>query len=98
LNDNSPIDEFCRFTAPPSHHAALEALQRRIKKRPLPEVPNPYTASGLTADNTYLYIKAKLLKSILKCKEDLSFGHFPMNKILKDAAEIRTEKRPFKKF
>jgi hypothetical protein len=91
LEDNSPIDEFCRFTAPPARPAALEALQRRIKKRHLPHATNRYTASGLTADNTYLYIKAKLLKSILKCKENLSFRHFPMNKILEDAAEIRKE-------
>jgi hypothetical protein len=67
----------------------LEVLQRRIKKRLPPHAPNRYTASGLTAGNTYLYIKAKLLKSVLKCKENLSFGHFPMNKILEDAAGIR---------
>jgi hypothetical protein len=34
---------------------------------------------------------------VLKCKENLSFKHFPMNKILEDAAEIGKEKRPFKK-
>jgi hypothetical protein len=93
LDSNSPIDEFCRFTMPSANPAALEALQRRINKRLPAHAPNRYTASGLTADNTYLYIKAKLLKSVLRCKENLSFGHFPMNKILEDAAEIGKEKR-----
>ncbi|MDR3180787.1 MAG: DUF4435 domain-containing protein [Prevotellaceae bacterium] len=88
LNDNSPIDEFCRFIVPSANPAALEALQRRIKKRLHSQLSNRYAASGLTADNAYLYIKAKLLKSILRCKENLSFTHFPMNKILEDAAQI----------
>jgi hypothetical protein len=93
LDDDSPIDEFCRFTVPSANHAALETLQRRIKKRLPAHAPNRYTASGLTSDNTYLYIKAKLLKSALKCKENLSFKHFPMNKILEDAAGIGKEKQ-----
>jgi hypothetical protein len=92
LNDNSPIDEFCRFVAPSANPAALEALQRRIKKRLPSPAPNRYTASGLTANNTYLYIKAKVLKSVLKCRENLSFRHFPMNKILEDAAELSVKK------
>ena len=93
LDNNSPIDEFCRFSTPSANPAALEALQRRIKKRLPSHPPNRYTASGLTADNTYLYIKAKLLKSVLKCKEHLSFEHFPMNKILEDVAKMGKEKK-----
>jgi hypothetical protein len=88
LDDNSPIDEFCRHIVSSANASSLEALQRRIKKRMPPHTSNHYTASGLTSDNTYLYIKAKILKSVLKCKENLSFKHFPMNKILEDAAEL----------
>ena len=93
LNANTPIDEFCRFTAPPAGSRSLEVLQRRLKKRPPPPPQEYYTASGLTAGNTYLYMKAKLLKSVLKCKEDLSFAHFPMRKILDDAAVIKRATR-----
>jgi hypothetical protein len=89
LDDNTPIDEFCRLTVPSAAHTSLEALRRRIEKRLSPQAQNHYAAAGLAADNAYLYIKAKLLKGVLKCKENLSFGHFPMNKVLEDAAVIR---------
>jgi hypothetical protein len=88
VDANSPIDEFCRLTVPPAGSGSLDSLQRRLKKRIQPHPQAYYTASGLTEDNTYLYMKAKLLKSVLRCKEDLAFGHFPMNKVLADAAAI----------
>jgi hypothetical protein len=89
LDNNTPIDEFCRVTLPSAASTSPDALQRRLAKRIPPPRENRYAAAGLTADNVYLYMKAKLLKSTLRCKENLSFRHFPMNKVLEDAAAIR---------
>jgi hypothetical protein len=89
LAENSPIDEFCRFVAPKSPVATtLEKLQQNVWKRYPDEKPNLYTAAGLNADNVYLFMKAKLLKSALKCGEYLTFDHFPMNKIFADIAAL----------
>jgi hypothetical protein len=89
LDNNTPIDEFCRLTVPAATYTSLETLRKRIEKRLSIPPRNRYTAAGLTADNAFLYMKAKLLKNVLKCKENLDFGHFPMNKVLEDAATIR---------
>ncbi|MDR0694967.1 MAG: DUF4435 domain-containing protein [Prevotellaceae bacterium] len=69
--------------------ATLDALQKNIRvKYPSGTVAVSATAAGLTVDNTYLFIPAKTLKHKLQCGDNLSFSHFPMNKIMEDIATL----------
>ncbi|MDR2802591.1 MAG: DUF4435 domain-containing protein [Prevotellaceae bacterium] len=71
------------------HNDNLEVLQKKLQaKYPNAQPIATATAAGLTADNTYLFIKAKSLRGRLQCGDDLSFSHFPMNKIIEDIAVI----------
>ncbi|MDR0729997.1 MAG: DUF4435 domain-containing protein [Prevotellaceae bacterium] len=73
--------------------SSLEALQKNIRKKypdALPLKPTTLIAgnAGLVPDNTYLFIPAKTLKHKLQCGDDLSFAHFPMNKIIDDISRL----------
>jgi hypothetical protein len=72
---------------------ALEALQKNIRaKYPAGTIANTTaTAAGLVPDNTYLFIPAKILKHKLQCGDNLSFAHFPMNKIIDDIKTLFNE-------
>jgi hypothetical protein len=67
-----------------AHDKALDTLQRNLQaKYPDTRTDAPVTAD-LTPDNAYLFINAKMLKRTLQCGEELSFTHFPMNRIQAD--------------
>jgi len=92
LNDGGDsASAFCRKVAPANaKESGLEELQKRIGE--LKEVDalsiNKYLERGLTNDNAYLFVKAKILKNRLQCREELTFDHFPMDKILEDVQLI----------
>ncbi len=83
------INDFCKEILPRSiSDEALRELQKTISETYPSQKPNAYAASGLTADNTYLYIKAKQLKKHMHCDDNLLFTHFPMTKIKEDIVEL----------
>jgi hypothetical protein len=92
LSEGDSVNEFCGKIAPQNgHRESLVALQQRLGEAPAPSPDspnNPYHALGLSPDNTYLYIKAKVLKGRLQCGNRLSFEHYPMEKILKDIEDL----------
>jgi hypothetical protein len=84
---------FSNLVAPYSpQEAALEELQEQLAQCLPAKKENNYAALGLTADNTYLFIKAKTLKHKLKCGSALTFSHFPMDKMKADIAVIFAKK------
>ncbi|MDR0566777.1 MAG: DUF4435 domain-containing protein [Prevotellaceae bacterium] len=96
LAAGTSVNKFCESVKPPDgRNESLDALQKNIREKQLPCVDNRcmdnrYAALGLAADNVYLFMKAKMLMQPLRCGNDLSFEHFPMDKIQKDIAAILT--------
>jgi hypothetical protein len=89
LAEGGSVNKFCKSVAiANARDESLEALRSKIRERQPSCADNPYAAQGLTADNVHLFIKAKMLKSALGCGSELSFNHFPMDKIQSDIAEI----------
>jgi hypothetical protein len=89
MHNYGSVNEFCMRVAPYNgHYGALHALQHHITNVYAPKPENPFAACGLTPDNTYLYIKAKVLTGRLQCGSRLRFDHFPMAKIFADIAVI----------
>jgi hypothetical protein len=86
------VSAFCESVAPANaRDESLEKLQNSIQAtQPSYADSRRYAALGLTADNVYLFIKAKTLKQKLSCGNDLSFDHFPMDKVRSDIAQILT--------
>ncbi|MDR1120902.1 MAG: DUF4435 domain-containing protein [Dysgonamonadaceae bacterium] len=90
LRDGGSTNTFCNEIAPNNAtELALNKLQEYLQDKYSEDLHNHYSISGLTADNTYLFIKAKLLKNKMMCDNKLSYEHFPMNKIFKDIAYIQ---------
>jgi hypothetical protein len=90
LAADGSVNAFCESVAlPNARDKALEELQRNMQKPPAC-ANHRYAAQGLTADNVFLFMKAKMLMQMLNCGNELSFDHFPMDKIGEDIAEILT--------
>lgn len=88
LTAGGSVNDFCKDVAVSNaRDEALEKLRNNIREKPCAD-DNRYAAQGLTADNVYLFIKAKMLRQPLNCGDDLSFDHFPMDKIRSDIVEI----------
>jgi hypothetical protein len=91
LEEGGSVNDFCESVKlSNARDESLEALRSRLQGNQPAYAANRYAAQGLTADNVYLFIKAKMLMQPLNCDNDLSFDHFPMDRIRKDIAEILT--------
>lgn len=89
LTQGGSVNDFCKSVAiANARDESLAALRNKIRKKQPSCAGNRYAAQGLTADNVYLFVKAKKLKRALRCDNKLSFEHFPMNKIRGDIARI----------